>query len=129
MTTADAIMCLALAAWHEAKGESDKGKLAVMEVVHNRATHNKYPNRVCDVVKQKGQFSWYKPSMSLSRTPLSINSTNVDIQNWNKTKKLAENFSKNKTNYTKGSLFFNHQRLGVRFGNTLKCKIGNHVFF
>lgn len=127
--TPEIIMCLALTAWHEAKGESDKGKIAVMEVVHNRTKNPNFPNHECSVVRQKWQFSWYKSGMSLNKPPINIKSTSADVENWNKTKTLAKNFSKNKTNYTKGSLFFNHQRLGVRFGNTLKCKIGNHVFF
>jgi Cell wall hydrolyses involved in spore germination len=118
----EAILCLAIAIFNESKGEPTKGQYAVAEVIHNRSNHSDYPNSYCGVVKQKGQFSWYKGSQSL-KPPKHENKA------WDESLKVAKNFSTKKTNYTKGSLYFNHQRLGVRFGKSLKCKIGNHVFF
>jgi len=68
-------LCLATNVYHEAKGETIAGKSAVAHVTLNRVKHEKYPNNICDVVKQakyytnwKGnqlpiigmcQFSWY----------------------------------------------------------------------
>tara|TARA_Y100001980_G_C14368068_1_gene173859 strand:+ start:57 stop:491 length:435 start_codon:yes stop_codon:yes gene_type:complete len=70
---AEAIICLALNVYHEAKNQSLSGQIAVAEVVMNRVADSRYPNNVCDVVKQgltykwnpgfpirnKCQFSWY----------------------------------------------------------------------
>tara|TARA_R100000278_G_scaffold93708_1_gene71538 strand:- start:111 stop:545 length:435 start_codon:yes stop_codon:yes gene_type:complete len=70
---AEAIVCLALNVYHEAKNQSLSGQIAVAEVVMNRVDDPRYPNNVCDVVKQgltykwnpgfpirnKCQFSWY----------------------------------------------------------------------
>jgi N-acetylmuramoyl-L-alanine amidase len=59
------ITCLALTIYHEARGESDRGKLAVGYVVLNRTHSTLFPGGVCDVVRQGGQrrhrcqFSWW----------------------------------------------------------------------
>jgi N-acetylmuramoyl-L-alanine amidase len=53
------LMCLALAVYHEARGENLDGQLAVAEVVINRVQDNGFPNNVCAVVMQKNQFSFY----------------------------------------------------------------------
>ena len=51
-------MCLARNIYHEARGESYLGKLAVAQVTINRTKDPKFPNTICDVVYQPGQFSW-----------------------------------------------------------------------
>lgn len=112
--------CLAIAVWFEANNQPTKGKIAVAEVIHNRTQNPKYPNDYCSVIKQKNQFSFYKGSLKIP---------SHDKKGWESAVSVARNFSKSKTNYTKGALFFNHQRLGVRFNKTLKAHIGEHVFF
>ncbi|MCP5153407.1 MAG: cell wall hydrolase [Ectothiorhodospiraceae bacterium] len=52
------VHCLALNIYHEARGEPLEGKLAVASVTLNRVRSERYPDRVCDVVWQRGQFSW-----------------------------------------------------------------------
>lgn len=56
------INCLAEAIYFEARGEPERGKWAVAEVVKNRVESRAYPNTYCGVTKQrKGnicQFSW-----------------------------------------------------------------------
>jgi len=52
------ILCMAEAVYREARGEPYIGKLAVAQVVLNRASHYLYPNSICEVVFQKYQFSW-----------------------------------------------------------------------
>ena len=66
-----ALVCLSLNVYHEAKNQSIVGQAAVAEVVMNRVQDSRYPNTVCEVVKQgltyasgdpirnKCQFSWY----------------------------------------------------------------------
>jgi len=62
---AQEIGCLALTIYHEARGESERGKLAVGHVVMNRTHSALFPAGVCEVVEQGGvqrhrcQFSWW----------------------------------------------------------------------
>ena len=57
--TAKEIKCLATAIYHEANAESVKGQIAVANVIMNRVESKDFPNSVCGVISQKGQFSWY----------------------------------------------------------------------
>jgi hypothetical protein len=65
----DQANCIAVAVYHEARGESLEGQLAVAKVIMNRATSGKYPASWCGVVKQPWQFSFvnartgYMPSV------------------------------------------------------------------
>ena len=67
-----ALMCMAANIYHESKFQSMVGQLAVAQVVMYRVADNRFPNTVCEVVKQaithKGtdkpiihrcSFSWY----------------------------------------------------------------------
>jgi len=66
-----ALMCMAANIYFEAKNESKLGQFAVAQVVMNRMYDHRYPDTICDVVKQgltykngkvvlgKCQFSWY----------------------------------------------------------------------
>jgi len=63
--SAEAIECLALTMYFEARGEPDIGKLAVAHVVVNRTLDARFPRRICDVARQQNglpdggcQFSW-----------------------------------------------------------------------
>lgn len=59
------IECLALNIYFEARGEPERGELAVGHVVMNRLLTHRFANNICDVVYQQGtaskldcQFSW-----------------------------------------------------------------------
>ena len=66
-----ALICMAANIYHEAKNQPRVGQIAVAQVVMNRVKDSRYPNTICDVVKQgltykngkvvlgKCQFSWY----------------------------------------------------------------------
>ena len=67
-----AFMCMALNIYHEAKNQYMLGQIAVGQVVMNRVADSRFPDTVCEVVKQavthKGtnkpilfrcSFSWY----------------------------------------------------------------------
>ncbi len=53
-----ALLCLALNVYFEARSEDTRGQLAVAEVTLNRVKSEKYPDNICDVVWQRKQFSW-----------------------------------------------------------------------
>jgi N-acetylmuramoyl-L-alanine amidase len=57
----DQANCIAIAVYHEARGESLEGQLAVAKVIMNRAASGKYPTSWCGVVKQPWQFSFVNP--------------------------------------------------------------------
>jgi len=72
-----AFICLALNTYHEAKNQSLIGQIATAQVVMNRVEDDRFPNTICEVVKQgptrpswedpekeypikhRCQFSWY----------------------------------------------------------------------
>ena len=55
---AEAIVCLALNIYHEARDQPFVGQVAVAQVVMNRVHDDRYPDTVCDVVKQGPTYSW-----------------------------------------------------------------------
>ncbi len=57
----DEANCIAVAVYHEARGESLEGQVAVAKVIMNRAASGKYPASWCGVVKQPWQFSFVNP--------------------------------------------------------------------
>jgi len=55
---ATAAVCLAMNIYHEARGESIDGMIAVAQVTLNRVEASEYPDDICEVVYQRKQFSW-----------------------------------------------------------------------
>ena len=125
-----AMLCLALAVFYESRGEPLRGQKAVAEVIVNRAESGKYPKDICSVIKQQGQFSWYNRNISLSKPPVLIYKNAQVNESWEQAKDVAHQALREPTNHTKGALFFNSTRLGVRFDTDVKpCRIGKHVFY
>lgn len=74
--TSEDIHCLALNSYFESRNQSPNGGIAVTHVVLNRVADKRYPNTICDVVKDasltssgairrnKCQFSWYCDGLS-----------------------------------------------------------------
>ena len=67
-----ALMCMAVNIYHEAGNQSMIGQMAVGQVVLNRVEDSRFPDTICEVVKQavtykgtnkpvrwKCQFTWY----------------------------------------------------------------------
>lgn len=50
--------CLALNLYYEARGLPDRDLRAVADVTLNRASSGRFPRTICEVVYQRGQFSW-----------------------------------------------------------------------
>jgi spore germination cell wall hydrolase CwlJ-like protein len=47
-----AVVCMALALYHEGRGEDWVGQVAIGQVIMNRVYDKRWPNDVCSVVKQ-----------------------------------------------------------------------------
>ena len=59
------VKCLALNMYHEARDQGTAGKLAVSAVVINRVCDSRFPNTICEVIKQgPTRKSWRDPSVS-----------------------------------------------------------------
>lgn len=110
------ILCLALAIYHESRGESEQGQYAVAEVVVNRSIERN--KTICDVIYEPRQFSgsskWKIPK---------------DNNQWKQSINIATNVLDNemKTNYTNGSMYFRVASLSPK--NKQIIRIGNHVFY
>lgn len=59
--------CMTTALYHEARGESDRGMFAVASVILNRAAHDNFPDNVCGVINQRGQFSFDKSAKMIEQ--------------------------------------------------------------
>lgn len=110
--------CLALVGYHEAKGESDRGMIAVMQVTMNRVNSEKFADTICGVVYSKGQYSWtkYKPPVK-------------EQGQYERAKRLAYEVVNGKHHDISGkALFFNslHQRPR---GTICTTRIGGHSFY
>jgi len=55
---AEALVCLALNIYHEARDQPFVGQVAVAQVVMNRVRDDRYPDDVCGVVYQGPTYSW-----------------------------------------------------------------------
>jgi N-acetylmuramoyl-L-alanine amidase len=61
----DQILCLALAMYHEARGETEAERLAVAQVIYNRASHSN--STICATVwaDSGSQFQWVKSAATI----------------------------------------------------------------
>ncbi len=89
-----ALMCMAFNIYHEANNQSMLGQIAVGQVVMNRVEDSRFPDTVCEVVKQavtykgtdkpvlhKCQFSWYCDGKK--------DEPNYDSKSWSKALRYA----------------------------------------
>lgn len=114
------VTCLARNIYHEARGESLKGQVAVALVTLNRTKHENYPSTVCGVVYDKGQFSW-------TSAPTRI----VNNTAWKSAVQLAEAVLEgNITLPNFNALYFHNVSIRPKWKTQVRpLRIGNHVFF
>ncbi len=124
----DAITCLARNIYWEAKGEGAIGMEAIANVVMNRLGHEGFPNRVCEIVKQGGefavcQFSWWcdgRPDSIKEDKPYSI------------AKEIARKaLNRQLKDRTGGAMYFHHRNVTPSWSSEyiLTAKIGEHLFY
>lgn len=120
------VQCLSEMMYHEARGESDAGKLAVAIVTINRAKSDKYPKNICSVIQQKGQYPWARKGLDINNKGVynKISKLGEKIfEDYHKNDKLPENLKHLET-----AMFFN----GVPFKEKsfkFLAKIGKHKFY
>ena len=128
--------CLALNIYYEARGSNLADKAAVADVVLNRVKDTRYPNTVCEVVKQglqhadgsmkrnKCQFSWYCDGKS--DNPL-------DKDRWFEAQMIAWGIVElNKyRGITEGATHYHATYVSPRWAKSLQIvgRIGAHIFY
>lgn len=117
-------LCLALAVYHESKGQPEIGMRAVAYVILNRKSDRRFPSTICGVVWQPGQFSWaVRPVMSLLPK---------ESRNWITAQEIAMAALTGESNDpTSGAKFFYNtktDRPGWSGRGTRTLTIGPHVF-
>lgn len=119
VATASEVFCLAEAIYYEARSEDKLGKLLVAEVVLNRTEDERFPNSVCKVVSQVGQFPWYK------------NKGEKNPEQWKKSKLLAKSILVGSIELPEtGSLFFHSGKKPRGWSRMSKTtRHGNHTFY
>lgn len=131
------IECLRVNTYHEARGEDYLGQVAVVQVVLNRANSDRYPDNVCDVIRQghhdsrgnpilyKCQFSWYCDGRSDSITNLdAYDEVSLAVQE-------AIYLYNNEVDITKGSMYYHTDYVNPFWAKhmTPVSQIGVHIFY
>jgi N-acetylmuramoyl-L-alanine amidase len=111
--------CLTKVILYEAGAESRAGQVAVAQVVLNRVESPRFPNSICGVVYQRGQFSAIR-----SFTP-------PRNGRWNRAMALARDVLDGHAPVVGNALYFHATRVRPAFvrSRTRVATIGNHVFY
>lgn len=128
-------LCLAQAIYHEARGESTDGQMAVANVIINRAFSKKYPSTICGVVFQNADKGKYKCQFTFACDGRSDMGTERTA--WNHSVKMAEKaFSEfqqgERPDVLPGSaLFYHTTAVAPKWSHTFRrvAAIGSHVFY
>ncbi|HVL79701.1 MAG TPA: cell wall hydrolase [Sphingomicrobium sp.] len=118
--------CIAVAVYHEARGESLEGQLAVARVIMNRTASAKYPDSWCKVVKQPWQFSFVNPRTG--RYP----AVNQRSEAWTKAQAITRIATANAAPILSDDVLWYHaDYVAPSWGRRLTFveKIGTHIFY
>lgn len=124
--TASDIHCLALNVYHEARGESFNGQMAVAKVTINRKQHSWFPNSICQVVYQPKQFSW---------TFTRKDHTPRDMRAWELAVAVAviSLYDQDAVDITEGATFYHADYVTPSWADSDKLTpvgmIGSHIFY
>lgn len=129
----DELVCLALNDYWEARSETMAGRIAVAQVVMNRAMDNRFPGNICEVVKQnffqgalnKCQFSWFCDDRA---------DTPYEADAWRTSLKIAAAMLQKDSSIpdpTGGALWYHadHVRPSWTSDYETTTIIGSHVFY
>jgi len=128
-------LCLAQAIYHEARGESLDGQMAVANVIINRAFSKKYPSTICGVVFQNADKGKYKCQFTFACDGRS--DEGKERAAWNRSMKLAEEafaeFQRGERPdvLPGGVLYYHTTAVAPKWSHTFRrvAAIGSHVFY
>ncbi|WP_332846476.1 cell wall hydrolase [Pseudomonas lactucae] len=121
MAMQNALLCLALNIYHEARGEPEEGQIAVALVTMNRAEWR--VENVCQTVYKPWQFSWTRSASTLPRH---------EKHAWIKAKTMAQEIIEGyHPDITQGSTHFHAQHIRPAWHRSFvkTVHIGNHIFY
>lgn len=127
----EAIACLTMAIYFEARDEPIEGQYAIAEVVMNRVAHPRFPNTVCAVVREG-----YKPGNNLCQFSFYCDGKPEKMEN-EQAKRQAEAIARHAL-YDGQSMFVGdatfYRRHDVSWGSWANKlvevgAVGEHVFF
>jgi spore germination cell wall hydrolase CwlJ-like protein len=118
------IQCLTDNAYYEAGNQSIKGKIAVSNVVMNRADDDRFPSTPCGVIyqKRKGtcQFSWTCGGKKRIQS----------MRQYLDARRVAENvYLRNVKDITNGAKFYHAHYVNPRWPYRKVKIIGDHIFY
>ena len=112
------ISCMAKNAYHESRGEGEKGMLATIFVVLNRTKDRRFPSTPCKVIAQPNQFSWHGKGKTIKEPEM-----------YDKAKQLVHEVLGGKhKDVTCGAIYFNAHHKSPK-NSKFTVRIGNHSFF
>ena len=136
------VKCLAMNMYHEARGQGTAGQLAVSAVVLNRVNDKRFPDTICEVIKQgptkeswkkngryypikhRCQFSWYCDGK---------HDTPTDSETWMDSIVLAYRLLHfDDMDITEGSLWYHANYIDEPYWSselTPTVIINNHIFY
>jgi len=128
----ESILCLATAIYFESRSEPVEGQIAVGQVVMNRVRDHRWPDTVCEVVKQgvhwrgnpvrdKCQFSFYCDGKSDNAKDYQAFGQAVILS-----LPLLLNFLPDNT---AGSLYYHADYVHPEWAGLPTAKIGEHIFY
>ena len=136
-------ICLAQNIYHEARGESTEGQIAVSNVVINRVESKQFPNDICSVVYQRNQIEIIDRILKIFRIPkfcqfswvcdFRPNAIN-DSESWKNIQALAQEIVLGTyDDFTNGAThYYNPKKVQTpQWANALTktTVIGNHHFY
>ncbi len=130
------VQCMALNIYYEARGSSLADRAGVANVVLNRVQDTRYPDTICEVVKQglkdangnmrrnKCQFSWYCDGKA---------DNPQDEDRWADAQMIAWNIVQDGKyrGLTEGATHYHATYVDPRWASTLQLvgRIGAHIFY
>ncbi|RMH21733.1 MAG: cell wall hydrolase [Gammaproteobacteria bacterium] len=127
---AEAVMCMAMAIYYEARSEPIEGQMAVAEVILERVEDPRFPDTVCGVVKENRskkpgmcQFSFY-----CDGKPERMN----DKQARERAFQIAHRYLEmDRPVFEDGSLFYHATYVRPHWSRkfAMTKKIGDHIFY
>jgi spore germination cell wall hydrolase CwlJ-like protein len=128
-------LCLTQAIYHEARGESEDGQMAVANIIINRALSRKYPSTICGVVFQNADNGLYHCQFTFACDGRSDMGT--ERRAWARAVRLADiafrEFQKGQRPgiLPSNALFYHTAAVAPRWSNSMRrvAAIGAHIFY
>ncbi len=127
--------CLAQAIYHEARGESQAGQLAVANVIVNRARSGKFPDTLCGVIYQNADKGRYRCQFTFACDGRA--ETVGERRAWARSKDLAQQvyaefaLGENVGAVPRSTLYYHTTAVNPSWANTFDAvaQIGSHIFY